>query len=77
MDAESRVAQFMVGQQKDRQVLRVSLPQKLTGEEFAIVQKSVFDRIQELTGHPCLSGVIDVVLEERFQDVISVDLARG
>jgi hypothetical protein len=53
------------------------LPQNVTGKEFGVLQQAVFDRIQDLTGHPCISGVIDVVLEERFQDVISVDLARG
>lgn len=73
----ARVAQITTVDMKRQQIMRVSLPEKIDEKDFGLIYKSVFERIKDLTGCACLSGVIDVILEERFQDIIEVPLTRG
>jgi hypothetical protein len=78
MLTDERVAHLTLSKVGDRQLLRVSLPSKVTEAEYAVVQDSVTAKISQLTGHQgCRSGTIDILMEERFDPVITVDLARA
>lgn len=72
-----RYAQITTVDLKRQQLLRVAVPTKISAKELGIVHDSILERIRDLTGCACLSGVIDVILEERFQDVINVELPGG
>ena len=57
-----------------RQVLRITVPPELNEDEFGRLQVSLLERIKDLTGCPCLSGTLNVVMEERFADILDVEL---
>jgi hypothetical protein len=57
--------------------LTASVPFDITPKEIGTVHESIVERIKALTGCPCLSGQVRVVLEGRFDDVINVNLEVG
>ena len=59
-------------------MLNVSVPRDVSAEDFAKLHRVIVgDVIKNLTGCPCLSGQVRVVLEDDLQEVIRVDLASG
>jgi len=74
-DTRNRVARIQ-HEQPQIQTLTVTVPSKVTPEEFGFIQKDFFERIRCQTGCPaCLSGRVRIVAEEDFAaDVITVKL---
>lgn len=70
-----RSAQISFGTKTDLRPIRVSYTGKLTREDIGRVEKALIDDvIPGLTGCSCLSGIIDVIWEKRFEKVIDVKL---
>lgn len=57
--------------------ISVAVPRDIGDREFAHLHKPIIERIRDITGCPCLSGRVRVVLEDQFNEVIQVDLANG
>lgn len=72
-----RTAELSLVKGIDESVLRVAAPGDLADKEFAVLGRSILELIRKQTGCNCLSGRIKVVIEDDFNDVIRVDLARG
>ena len=53
------------------------MPRDIGDREFAVLHKPIIERIRDITGCPCLSGRVKVVLEDLFNEVIQVDLKSG
>jgi len=53
-----------------------SVPRDITEKDFAVLGRSILDVIRNHTGCNCLSGVIQVVLEEEFAETLNVELVR-
>ena len=70
--AASRIATLGVAEGK--RLLSVSVPGKITAKEFDLLGRSIYDQIKRLTGCPCFSGLISVVLHDQMADTIKVDL---
>jgi hypothetical protein len=72
---EARLARILVGEKGTERAVRVLHPGRLTADDMlrideVLVNKVIFD----LTGCSCLSGVIDVIWERDFEDVLEVEL---
>lgn len=59
------------------QQLTAHVPLNLSVEEFSHVNRAAYDLISKLTGCNCMSGRIRFVVEDRFADVIRVNLQTG
>jgi len=69
-----RVSRLRVAKAAKVQTITAQVPSKVSAREFGVIQKSIFDKIKDLTGcGPCLSGGVRVVYEEDF-GVIDVAL---
>jgi hypothetical protein len=71
----SRLARILVGEKGTDRAVRVLHPGRLTADDMlrideVLVNKVIFD----LTGCSCLSGVIDVIWERDFEEVLEVEL---
>lgn len=60
-----------VGISKDR--FDVVVPADLSSKEVGVLFASIVDKIEELTGHPCLSGTHDLIVRGRFDEVAQVE----
>jgi len=50
----------------------VVVPTKLTSKDVGILFTSIVDKIEELTGHPCLSGTHDLLVRGRFDEIAQI-----
>jgi len=72
-----RAAQLQFERQATGFTLNATVPFDVSAKEFATLHDSLIKRIKDLTGCPCLSGQVRVVLEGRFDDVLDVNLDTG
>jgi len=73
--ARVRQARILVGEKDSKRAVRVLHPGRLTDEDMRRIDDVLVNKvIKGLTGCSCLSGVIDVIWERDFEDVLSVDL---
>lgn len=70
----AKIAELELGKFVGRQTLNVRMPRDIDGDDFAKVGASIIDIIRNHTGCTCLSGVIDVVIREEFQEALRVEL---
>jgi hypothetical protein len=70
----AKVAELELGKLIGRQTLSVRVPRDIAGNDFAKLGESIVDIIHNHTGCTCLSGVIDVVIHEDFQEALRVEL---
>jgi hypothetical protein len=56
--------------------LRVAVRPKIPEKDFARALPNIYEKIKDLTGCPCLSGLVRVVLEDIPQEVVKVNLQR-
>lgn len=74
----SRVARLHIEKGRSRSTVTVSVPPDFRPKEFGSLQASLIERvIRDLTGCPCLSGAVDVIFRNDFEDAIRVDLNSG
>jgi hypothetical protein len=71
--AGERFAELHLEKLVGRQTLTVSVPRDLEVEHFNVLGESILEIIKNHTGCACLSGVIDVVLQEQFQEAVRVE----
>jgi len=57
--------------------LTTSVPFNVNAKEFSALHNGIIDRIKDLTGCPCMSGLVRVVLEGDFGGVVDVNLETG
>ena len=74
--ARGRAAHINVGSKESR-VINVAVPKDLSARELNHVNERIYEVIKGLTGHPCYSGLIDVIFDHRFEKTLDVDLAAG
>ncbi|MGE0421730.1 MAG: hypothetical protein AB7O88_05680 [Reyranellaceae bacterium] len=73
-----RSAQILVAEKGSNRAVRVLHPGKLTPDDMVRIDKVlVEDVIKGLTGCACLSGIIDVIWERDFEQVIDVQLGEA
>ena len=70
----AKVAELELGKLVGRQTLSVRVPRDITENDFAKLGESIIDVIRNHTGCSCLSGMIDVVIHEDFQEALRVEL---
>ena len=76
--ARTRSAQILVGEKGANRAVRVLHPGRLTPDDMVRINKVlVEDVIKGLTGCSCLSGVIDVIWEREFDQVLDVKLGAA
>lgn len=76
--ARTRTAQILVGEKGTNRAVRVLHPGRLTPDDMSRINKIlVEDVIKGLTGCACLSGVIDVIWEKEFDQVLDVKLGAA
>ncbi len=68
-----RVAELQLEKLIGRQTLNIRVPRDLEVENFAQLGESILEIIKNHTGCACLSGVVDIVLQEQFQEAIRVE----
>jgi len=57
--------------------LTTRVPFNINAKEFSALHTGLIDRIKDLTGCPCMSGLVRVVLEGDFGAVTDVNLETG
>jgi len=73
----ARQAQIHYGVKGDKRAVQVVHPGKLTPKDVAAINKHLVDKvIFDLTGCSCLSGTIEVIWQNDFENVIRVDLDK-
>jgi hypothetical protein len=73
-----RMAQLKLAAGPKLTELVAEVPAGLSSDELGRMVKVGYDVISKLTAHPCLSGRIRMVIDERmFDEVINVNLATG
>ena len=50
----------------------VVVPTKLSAKDVGVLFTSIVDKIEELTGHPCLSGTHDLLVRGRFDEIAQI-----
>jgi hypothetical protein len=71
----TRMARILVGEKGSARPVRVLHPGKLTLEDMRRIDDVLVNRvIKGLTGCACLSGVIEVIWERDFEQVLDVQL---
>lgn len=72
---KARTAQISLGAKGQDRAVRVSHPGKLTPDEIARIDRVLInDVIKKLTGCACLSGTIEVIWEQQFDQILDVQL---
>ena len=72
---KARTAQISLGAKGTTRAVRVSHPGKLTPDEIARIDRVLInDVIKKLTGCACLSGTIEVIWEQQFDQILDVQL---
>jgi hypothetical protein len=70
-----RRAWILVGEQETDRAVRVLHPGRLTAEDMRSIDDILVNKvIFELTGCSCLSGIIDVIWERDYAQVLDVKL---
>lgn len=79
MSEIARIAKMRIQRDADygSATISVAVPRDIGDREFAVLHKPIIERIRDITGCPCLSGRVRVVLEDLFNEVIQVDLKSG
>ena len=76
--ARARTAQILIGEKGANRAVRVLHPGKLSPDDMVRINKVLVEQvIKGLTGCACLSGVIDVIWEREFDQVLDVKLGAG
>jgi hypothetical protein len=76
--ARTRSAQILIGEKGANRAVRVLHPGKLSPDDMVRINKVLVEQvIKGLTGCACLSGVIDVIWEREFDQVLDVKLGAG
>lgn len=57
--------------------ISVAVPSDIGEKDFAVLHKPIIESIRDITGCPCLSGRVRVVLETQFNKLVQVDLRTG
>jgi hypothetical protein len=70
--SQDRVAQILVGAKGEPGIARVVYQGKLTSKDVTLINERLVGVIEKLTGCACLSGIIDVMWERKYQEVIDV-----
>jgi hypothetical protein len=72
---DRRQAKIYLGKKGEARAVRVSHPGKLTPAEIGRIDDVLINKvIKDLTGCACLSGTIDVIWEQNFDQVLDVQL---
>ena len=74
--ARGRAAHINVGSKESR-VISVTVPKNISVKELNHVNERIYEVIKGLTGHPCYSGLIDVIFDHRFEQTLDVNLEAG
>ena len=73
--AKGRMARILVAEKGSNRAVRVFHPGKLTPGDMCLIDDVLVNKvIKGLTGCACLSGVIDVIWERDFEQVLDVQL---
>lgn len=71
----TRRARILVGEKGTERAVRVLHPGRLTADDMLRIDEVLVNKvIKDLTGCSCLSGVIDVIWEHEFENVLEVEL---
>jgi hypothetical protein len=71
----TRRARILVGEKGTERAVRVLHPGRLTADDMLRIDEVLVNKvIRDLTGCSCLSGVIDVIWEREFENVLEVEL---
>jgi hypothetical protein len=74
-ETAARKARILVAEKDSNRAVRVLHPGKLTSDDMKRIDEVLVNRvIKGLTGCACLSGVIDVIWERDFEQVLDVQL---
>ncbi|HEX8126129.1 MAG TPA: hypothetical protein VF548_11150 [Allosphingosinicella sp.] len=69
-----RSAQISFGEKGDTRAVRVSVPGRPTPGDIDKINKVLInDVIKNLTGCPCMSGLVDVIWEPAFKHALEVN----
>lgn len=74
--ARGRMAHINVGSKESR-AIRVVVPKDISINELNKVNEHIYDVVKGLTGHPCYSGLIDVIFDHQFERTLEVNLEAG
>ena len=78
VSSRARTAQILIGEKGANRAVRVLHPGKLSPDDMVRINKVLVEQvIKGLTGCACLSGVIDVIWEREFDQVLDVKLGAG
>jgi hypothetical protein len=73
-----RQARILVGEKGSQRAVRVFHPGKLTPDDMRRIDEVLVNEvIKGLTGCACLSGIIDVIWERDFEQVLDVQLGEA
>jgi hypothetical protein len=73
--ASARQARILVAEKGSNRAVRVLHPGKLTSDDMKRIDEVLVNKvIKGLTCCACLSGVIDVIWEREFEQVLDVQL---
>jgi len=76
--SSNRKAQILVGEKDSNRAVRVLHPGKLTPDDMRRIDDVLVNKvIKELTGCSCLSGLIDVIWEREFEQVLDIQLGEA
>ena len=68
-----RHARLTLARGENGHTLTTRLPSSISQKEFGRVAETTWDIIYRLTGCPCGSGLVRLVTDEPFPEVINVD----
>ena len=75
---KARMARILVAEKGSNRAVRVFHPGQLTPEDLRRIDDVLVNNvIKDLTGCACLSGVIDVIWEREFEQVLDVQLGEA
>lgn len=76
--AAKRRARILVAEKGSNRAVRVLHPGRLTPDDMKRIDDILVNKvIKDLTGCACLSGVIDVIWERDFDQVLDVQLGAA
>jgi len=76
--SSNRKAQILVGEKDSNRAVRVLHPGRLTPDDMQRIDDVLVNKvIKELTGCACLSGLIDVIWEREFEQVLDIQLGEA
>jgi hypothetical protein len=76
--SKRRQARILVGEKGTNRAVRVFHPGRLTPDDMRRIDDVLVNKvIKDLTGCACLSGIIDVIWEKDFENVLDVQLGEA